>query len=46
MVLAERTSEGRDLIGFYDTSKPQWDCLHHFTPETFDLEDLSFSGDG
>ena len=46
MVLAERTSEGRDSIGFYDTSKNNWDCLYHFTPDTFDLEDLSLSGDG
>jgi hypothetical protein len=40
MALAERTNEGRDSIGVYDVTKNHWECLYHFTPDTFDLEDL------
>lgn len=46
MALAERSSEGKDIIGIYDTTKSTWDCLSHFGVDTFDLEDLKFSGEG
>lgn len=47
MALAER-NESKDTIGIYEvaTGGKQWVCLHHFNPETFDLEDLRFSADG
>ena len=40
MALAERTTEGKDSIGIYDVTKNNFDCLYHFSPDTFDLEDL------
>ena len=48
MALAEKSSgEGtRDQIGIYDTTGAQFECLYHFTPDTFDLENVEFSGDG
>ena len=51
VALAERPTEGatsgRDIIGIYDVSRGEkWECLYHLTPDTFDLEDLQFSGDG
>ena len=46
MALAERNSEAKDQIGIYEVSGKPWACLTHFNPDTFDLEDLSFSGDG
>jgi dipeptidyl aminopeptidase/acylaminoacyl peptidase len=48
MALAERSADGkaRDSIGIYDVGTKPWASLHHFTPDTFDLEDLKFSGDG
>jgi hypothetical protein len=51
LALAEKTLDGaaagKDSIGIYDVSKGEkWECLYHITPETFDLEDLEFSGDG
>lgn len=49
MALAERSTDGqaKDVIGIYEvgSGKP-WAALHHFAPDTFDLEDLRFSGDG
>ena len=44
MALAERSAEGKDSVGLYDVSGKPWACLHHFNPDTFDLEDLRFSG--
>lgn len=48
MALAERNSEAKDTVGLYEVSGngKQWTCLAHFNPDTFDLEDLRFSGDG
>jgi len=46
MALAERNSEAKDQIGIYEVSGKPWACLTHFNPDTFDLEDLRFSGDG
>ena len=48
MALAERNADGkaRDSIGIYNVGTKPWASLHHFTPDTFDLEDLKFSGDG
>jgi hypothetical protein len=46
MAVAERGQEGRDLVGIYDLTKTNFECLVHFQPETFDLQDLEFSGDG
>jgi hypothetical protein len=49
MALIEKSAEtGKESIGIYDTNNTQsWECLHHFTPhDTFDLEDVKFSGDG
>jgi hypothetical protein len=40
MAIAERSSESKDIIGIYDITKTQWECLHHFSVDTFDLEDL------
>ena len=34
------------MIGFYDTTQSTWECLHHFVPETFDLDDFTLSGEG
>lgn len=46
MALAERV-DSKDSIGIYDvTNAKSWACLHHFNPETFDIEDVRFSGDG
>ena len=45
MAVAQRNSEAKDAIGVYDVGKP-WNCLTTFNPDTFDLEDLRFSGDG
>ena len=49
MALAERSTDGqaKDGIGIYEvgSGKP-WASLYHFNPDTFDLEDLRFSGDG
>jgi WD40 repeat protein len=48
MALAEKSGDGqaKDTVGIYDVSGAKWACLHHFNPDTFDLEDLRFSGDG
>jgi hypothetical protein len=48
MALADRSgAESKDSIGVYDVSNPrQWALLHRIAPDTFDLEDLTFSGDG
>lgn len=46
MALAERNSEAKDSVGIYDVSGKPWAALAHFNPDTFDLEDLRFSGDG
>lgn len=48
MALAERSADGqaKDVIGLYEVAGTKWACLHHFNPDTFDLEDLKFSGDG
>ena len=48
MALAERSGpDSKDSIGFYDVTQPkQWALLHRLAPDTFDLEDLRFSGDG
>ena len=46
MAVAQRSPEGKDVIGLYDTSSNKWEALHHFSLETFDLEDLKFSGEG
>jgi len=48
MALAEKSADGqaKDTIGIYEVSGNKWACLHHFNPDTFDLEDLKFSGDG
>ena len=45
MAVAQRNSEAKDAIRVYDVGKP-WNCLTTFNPDTFDLEDLRFSGDG
>jgi WD40 repeat protein len=47
MALAEKSADGqtKDTIGIYEVSGNQWACLHHFNSDTFDLEDLKFSGD-
>lgn len=47
MVLAEKNStDGKDSLGIYDVTKNTWECLHHFVPNTFDLENVTFSSDG
>jgi hypothetical protein len=47
MALAERGgSDAKDTIGIYDVGVKPWASLFHFAPDTFDLEDLRFSGDG
>ncbi|CDW84361.1 wd repeat-containing protein wrap73 [Stylonychia lemnae] len=48
MALAEKSANegGRDQIGIYDVTKNHWECLHHFSPDTFDLETVEFAGDG
>lgn len=43
--IAEKSSE-RDSIGIYDTTKNTWQCMYHFTPDTYDIENIQFSGDG
>ncbi len=42
MALAEKsvTEGGQDKIGIYDVTSNHWDCLYHFTPDTFDMESL------
>jgi len=48
MALVEKSLQetGKDSIGLYDVTGNRWECLHHFGPDTFDLEGISFSGDG
>ena len=43
MALAEKGQDNRDAVAIYDVSSTKWHCLYRFTPDTFDLEDLSFS---
>jgi hypothetical protein len=48
IALAEKSLNegGQDKIGIYDVTTNTWECLFHFTPDTFDLEDLRFTSDG
>ena len=42
MALTEKNlaDGGKDSIGIYDVTKNVWECLYHFTPDTFDIENL------
>lgn len=50
MALAEKSNSengnSKDSIGIYDITQNHWECLHHFCPDTFDLEGVKFAGDG
>lgn len=34
------------MIGLYDSSGNNWECLHHLNIDMFDIENISFSGEG
>lgn len=42
LALAEKSASegGRDQVGIYDVTKDHWECLYHFSPDTFDLENV------
>ena len=47
MALIEKNEEtGRDIVGLYDTTGNNWECLHHLNVDMFDIENMTFSGEG